>query len=411
MEPKTCCACDVKQNEVCTRCECHLKTCTECPCGLEVIEWTDILKDAKLMKDGKVVDEVGKPQDLLLTKRHYHPLDYLVIFCDDPHWYFLRKKGTNIFVRHEHAKSVSGLVGQYHAKFDRNVGLAATRRNPNSKYKGMSDEMVFDIWDNSSVLGTKVHDAIEHDWNGKKLPKPIAKDKTKVWNEVRPELQQYQDWYDEWWCKQGWVMVRTEWIVHTTDLETYINPYLLTGTIDALAYDPKDGQYIILDWKRCTGLENKDGYGRYMWDILSHRPDTKYWHYSYNLGLYERFLRVYYGINVKRRILVGVHPDQSNYKIIELPDVQEDVKRMLQLRKTHVASLLKKPTSGKLDSFFKSTTTKRKADTHDLSPFQAIPGAKFKSSSTSSSSSLHKRAHIIPKCCMPSSMESMFKSH
>lgn len=116
---------------------------------------------------------------------------------------------------------------------------------------------------------------------------------------------------------------RTEWAVYDVEAR-------MSGTIDLLCSRP-DGTYEIFDWKRSNKI-NPTEHNR--WDSglkgLEHLTDTSYMHYCLQQNLYRYMLEKNYGLRVSAMHLVVLHPDYSNYRIVDVPRMEREVDIMLR---------------------------------------------------------------------------------
>ena len=83
-----------------------------------------------------------------------------------------------------------------------------------------------------------------------------------------------------------------------------------------LIFENEDGTLMIYDWKRCKDIVKTNNWNKYSTNsIISHLPDTNYWHYTLQLNLYKMILETKYGFTVKDIQLVVIHPENqvNNY--------------------------------------------------------------------------------------------------
>ena len=71
---------------------------------------------------------------------------------------------------------------------------------------------------------------------------------------------------------------------------------------------------------------------------LDHLPDTNYWHYSLQLNIYRRILEELYDITVSELALVVLHPNNRQYKVIELNRMDDEVSAMFAHRAEQLAA-------------------------------------------------------------------------
>ena len=99
-----------------------------------------------------------------------------------------------------------------------------------------------------------------------------------------------------------------------------------------------DGIIEIYDWKRVKEILPNDKWGKWLTNqIVSHLPDTNYWHYALQLNVYKAILIEKYGMNIGRLYLVSLHPDNTSYNRIEVPNLQNEVQQLFTERRASIA--------------------------------------------------------------------------
>ncbi len=148
-----------------------------------------------------------------------------------------------------------------------------------------------------------------------------------------------QGYFARWWgCWRSAHLTpwRTEWCV-------YWEEYKLAGSIDMVFRDPHTGALEVHDWKR-VGKPLDPGHANERWPKFSrgcpgleHVPDNEYWHYAMQLNLYKRMLeQPAYGERVTALVLVVLHPDNRDYRRIELPVLDREIDAVLAYRRTQL---------------------------------------------------------------------------
>jgi ATP-dependent exoDNAse (exonuclease V) beta subunit len=217
--------------------------------------------------------------------------------------------------------SVTRLVHAQFRAFDADAvidGMMARPNWPSSQYFGNSKAEIKAQWNSNgavaSAAGTKLHNDIENYYNG-----------VDVIN-TSPEFAQFIA-FDQWRKEQGLVPFRAEWTV-------YDREHMLAGTIDMCFWDTTSDTIAIYDWKRVKALrrsafDNQKG----VTSACESVPDSNYWHYSMQLGLYKWILERNYGYTVSRTALVVLHPGQEHYEIHLTSPVAKAVDAVLSCRK------------------------------------------------------------------------------
>ena len=102
----------------------------------------------------------------------------------------------------------------------------------------------------------------------------------------------------------------------------YLN-ICLAGSIDLVSIN-EDGTLSIWDWKRSKDIKKTNIYES-GYPPLDHLPNTNYWKYSMQLNIYKYILESKYDVTVKTLNLVILHPNSDNYKILNVPDLRDEV--------------------------------------------------------------------------------------
>ena len=199
-----------------------------------------------------------------------------------------------------------------------------------SQYYGKTREEIKAGWDKTrdeaANAGTKMHYDIECYYNRVSCDrKPDDNENKQLHNEnISVEYKYFKDFLEV--CSQL-KPYRTEWMIYDEEL-------LLAGSID-MVFENLDGTLMIYDWKRSKEIKKSDSFMKYSHtDCISHIPDTNYWHYTLQLNTYKALLERKYGKRVTKLCLVCLHPNNKNksFQIIPVPDIQEDIKKLFDLR-------------------------------------------------------------------------------
>ena len=129
----------------------------------------------------------------------------------------------------------------------------------------------------------------------------------------------------------GLVPYRTEWMV-------YDEPHMFAGSID-MVFENSDGTLEIYDWKRCKSIDKSPKFNKYAkTSIISHLPDTNYWHYSLQLNTYKAIIEKNYGKKVTGMYLICLHPvnECGSYIKIKVPVLDKEIEDLFELRKSNL---------------------------------------------------------------------------
>jgi hypothetical protein len=116
-----------------------------------------------------------------------------------------------------------------------------------------------------------------------------------------------------------------------------VSPVPVAGMIDALFFDPRTDEHILLDWKRTKRFSpDEPAFGdRKGTAEFASVPDTKFYKYSLQLAVYAKLLKSCAGIDVgTNRVLVRFDPSGQGRDAIECVqaacEFDDAVERMLR---------------------------------------------------------------------------------
>lgn len=212
--------------------------------------------------------------------------------------------------------------------------MASPKWETNDKYYGMTAEQIKKQWSDkataSSSAGTRMHLDIEHVYNAMPaigsftLENGLSGLVVDQWTPVdKPEWNYFCNYQKDYAEKKGFIPFRTEWLVFDID-------HRLSGSID-MVYKKPDGTLAIYDWKRSEEIKTMNRYQSGL-GPLSHLPDTNYWQYSMQLNIYRYILEKNYGYTVSELAIVVLHPINSNYRVLKLNLMDDEVESMLMAR-------------------------------------------------------------------------------
>ena len=102
-----------------------------------------------------------------------------------------------------------------------------------------------------------------------------------------------------------------------------------------MVFENEDGTLMIYDWKRCKDIVKTNNWNKFsINNIISHLPDTNYWHYCLQLNTYAVILEEKYDKVVSEMYLVCLHPDNKNksFQHIRVPNLRNEVYRLFGVR-------------------------------------------------------------------------------
>jgi len=245
-----------------------------------------------------------------LELKHNHPRDKYLQFYEPTHTYTVHgEKGftsVTTFVHHHFEgfnadKIITGI-------------LEKTANQPSHKYYGMSREDIKQSWNENgkqaSQAGTKLHYDIECFYNG-----IMPTNTSKEYGYFKNFHQHHSDL----------IPYRTEWMI-------YHVPLKLAGSIDFIVLN-QDDSLDIYDWKRCKDIKKHSPWDKYaITKEIDFIPDTNYWHYSLQLNTYKYIIEDQYDKTVNNMYLITLHPDKQNYEKIKVPDMQNEIRMLMENR-------------------------------------------------------------------------------
>tara|TARA_B110000858_G_scaffold62576_1_gene72598 strand:- start:2394 stop:3170 length:777 start_codon:yes stop_codon:yes gene_type:complete len=250
-----------------------------------------------------------------LANLNPHERDSHILFDEGPHVYTI--DGDSDFM------SVTTWNHSHFPHFDADkiiTNMMNSKKWSQSKYFGQTRGEIKAGWNKNgqeaSKAGTKMHYDIECFYNEEDVEVEEDCVEWKYFEKFEEEIGQNLEPY------------RTEWMIWDKELK-------FAGSIDMIFRNP-DGTLLIYDWKRCKNIKKDNRWQGATTDCISHLPDTNYWHYSLQLNTYKYLLEKNYGEKVVGMYLVCLHPNNANksYIKIEVPDLGEEIKDLMSLRKT-----------------------------------------------------------------------------
>lgn len=111
------------------------------------------------------------------------------------------------------------------------------------------------------------------------------------------------------------------------EMRIFSETFKIAGSID-LVVEFQDGTIEIFDWKCVSTLRKSGGWsnGKPPFDKY---PDTNFTHYTIQLNLYKFILEAHYDMIISKTHLVQLHYERATWKLETLPDIQDDIKAML----------------------------------------------------------------------------------
>lgn len=273
----------------------------------------------------------------VLNIRNSHPRDKNIQFEEQGHKYTILNNNTGVG-ENGHI-SVTTWVHTHFPHFDADSIISKMMSGKawksGHKYWGLSAEQIKDLWnskrDNAAGAGTNLHYEIECFMNSNVLRFDYTHlELLQQYNIMAKYDKKYLDFGIEWTYFLKFVNdfphlkpYRTEWTV-------YHEEFRLAGSID-MVYENPDGTLSIYDWKRTSDIIKVNAWNKCaITKEINWMPDSNFWHYALQLNAYKMILETKYGKVIKDLYLVRLHPDSSDYELILVPDLQNDITTILK---------------------------------------------------------------------------------
>ena len=225
-------------------------------------------------------------------------------------------------------------------KFDADAIIANIFKSkawgPDHKYWGQTAEQIKASWksngDAVAGAGTNMHENIENFMNDTRLKNDYTqKDLYENYNVNTDESLEWKYFIQFVKDHPELKPYRTEWMIYDEDLK-------IAGSID-MVYENPDGTLSIYDWKRSKEITKVNNWNKYALNpIISHIPDTNFWHYALQLNTYKSILEAKYGKTVTKLCLVRLHPDtiEETYELLDVPFLTKEMKELFEERRLEV---------------------------------------------------------------------------
>ena len=242
-----------------------------------------------------------------------HPHGWDIEFFEDTHKYIS-------YINGEEITYISGtqFLHKYFPPFDANGEIAKRC----AAKEGTTVEAIKEKWAQAgreaSTLGTRVHECCED----------IELGKTE--NELRNTPQNPKE--ERMFANAVKIAKKFYNQLDILGVEKIVfSPTLrIAGTIDLFARSRKNGCYLIIDHKTNKSIDIEDKWNKFALPPIVHLHDTNGVHYSLQLSLYEYLLKHegYVPRDAKFKLILN-HITEEGTEIIQLPDMQNEIKDML----------------------------------------------------------------------------------
>ena len=286
-----------------------------------------------------------KSSSLYLARTNPFPQDKFVVFEDTEHKYYVCGS--------KRPSSTTGVVHEFVEEFDANsvayqmVANSARWQNVHMEKEhyrkcnvdGDKEATVRNIlnwWEENrnvaAAAGSYNHRQLELFFNG------LEHDTTGRPYELSTKFR------NEYLSKTTFVPFRTEMIVHSCDIETRTDPYLMCGSIDMLFLE-KEGnskRIVIFDWKFTIDLLEKheekmqSRFKKKCAPPFNNVWDTSLAPYIIQLNIYRWFLETFYDKDVVSMHLGVFHQNQDDYIVVDVPCLREVTASAMETRRQRI---------------------------------------------------------------------------
>lgn len=261
------------------------------------------------------MSSLGPVPDKLATI-NAHERDQYIHFEEEGHIYTIH--GSQDYT------SCTTFIHQQFPHFDADACIDKMMANEDRWKKhalyGKTKDEIKEIWrqngEAASKAGTQTHYNIECTYNDVAVADPS------------PEYEYFLKYKADFEKRNpGTVPYRTEWTVFHEEAK-------ICGSIDMVYLNP-DGTLRIYDWKRVKSIEHESFGDKCATNpLLSHLPDSNFWHYSLQLNIYKKILETKYDKKITELYLVALHPDNpyKTYIMVEAHDLSKEVDALFEQR-------------------------------------------------------------------------------
>lgn len=241
-------------------------------------------------------------------------------FIEDGHYYLCNGKRVGI--------STTGLISQYEQEFDSDTisQIVADKR-------GISQQEVLEEWRienlHSTIKGSMIHEFAQSLWEGKEyefdyssVPPEIDLDRLK--SDIEKLIPQAINFYNDY--KDMYEFIGCE--IYLGDEE-----YDECGATDQMMLNKLTGGIVIIDYKTNKKIEYESYKHKKMLVPLHKFDDCNYVHYSFQLGDYKFKFEKNTNLKVDETFIVYFNINADNYEIIEPLRMEEEVEKILNIRR------------------------------------------------------------------------------
>ena len=218
--------------------------------------------------------------------------------------------------------SVTQFIDTKHIKFDKeNLSKYVAQRD------NLTQKEVLDLWDKASKIacdvGTLIHIRSEQLSNNKIIDLNFSNYNSSPFiEEIKCRLNKLIPLQDNFFIDihNKLIPIKTEFTVGYEDI--------IAGNIDLLAWNIKDEEFQIWDYKTNKEIKTENKYQKLL-DEFNFLDDCEFNKYSIQLGIYKELIQRRLNIKIGKCYLVWFNEHNTNYKLFKCLDLQESINQAL----------------------------------------------------------------------------------
>ena len=241
-------------------------------------------------------------------------------FIEDGHYYLCNGKRVEI--------STTGLIALYENEFDKET-ISLQKAND----RGISQSEILEEWRienlHSTIKGNLVHLYAQSLWEHEKfeidysnIPKEINLNRLKT--EIDILKKQADNFYNDY--KDMYELIGCEIYLGDEDYDE-------CGATDIVFYNKYTEEIIIADFKTNKEIKRESYRHKKMLIPLHKLDDCNYSHYSLQLSAYKYKFEKNTGLKVAETFIIYFNTNVENYEIIEPLNVENEIKKIYEIRR------------------------------------------------------------------------------
>ena len=243
------------------------------------------------------------------------------VFFEDEHYY--ECKGNRVGV------SVTSFISQFENEFKKEEIAEKCSIKENRPVEDILKEWKYKA-DFACEKGTTCHEYIQSLWSGADYNELLfdgSIEYLKAINIIQKQAKNFKNDYQEI-------------LEHLIDeLPIGSEEYDIASCVDHLFYNKLTGGLVLVDYKTNSILKGYNDseynrrYTKKMKVPLHKINDDSLHHYYIQLSIYKFIIEKYSGLKVEEMFIVYMSENIKNYEIIKIPYLEEEVKKILELRR------------------------------------------------------------------------------